>query len=126
MQLAGLDGPALLPLWASWCEPCRDELPLFARLAQETQGRLMVLGVNYEDTQPGLAIELLRDSGATFPQVADPGGRLADHYRIRGLPGILWVREDGTTTFRNDRARSFEELTSLVSSELGITVEAAG
>ena len=126
MALTEVSGPAVLPLWASWCEPCKDELPLFARLARDLQGRASVMGVDYQDTQPDLALELLEETGARFPQVADPGGSLADTYRIRGLPGILWVREDGSATFRNDRVRSYEELTELVSSQLGLDVGAPG
>ena len=122
----GVDVFAVLPLWASWCEPCKDELPHFARLARDLQGRVAVMGVDYQDTQPDLALQLLEDTGARFPQVADPGGSLAETYRIRGLPGILWVREDGSATFRNDRVRSYEELTELVSSQLGLDVGTPG
>jgi thiol-disulfide isomerase/thioredoxin len=126
VRLAQLSGPAMLPLWASWCEPCKEELPLFARLAEEAGDRLAVLGIDYQDTQPDLALELLRDSGARFPQVADPGGVLADHYRIRGLPGVLWVREDGSATFHNDRVSTYDELVTLVSSRLDVRVGGAG
>ncbi len=126
VRLSGISGPVVMPLWASWCDPCKDELPLFERLSQELEGRATVVGVDYQDTQPDLALELLADSGATFPQIADPGGTLADSYRIRGLPGILWVGQDGAVTFRNDRVRTYGELEELVSSQLGIDVGSAG
>ena len=126
VRLEEVGGPAVLPLWASWCEPCKKELPLYARLARRSEGQLTVLGVDYQDTQPDLAIELLQASGARFPQVADPGGTLADTYQVRGLPGMLWVEEDGTTTFRNELVHSYDELTRLVSSELGISLRGAG
>ena len=126
VSLDQLDGPAVVPLWASWCEPCKDELPLFARLARRAGDDLTVLGVNYQDTQPDLAIELLRRSGARFAQVADPGGELAETYRIRGLPGILWVEEDGTARFANVKVESYDELVTLVSTELGVAVGGAG
>jgi thiol-disulfide isomerase/thioredoxin len=126
VALDALDGPALLPLWASWCEPCKDELPLFGRLAREAGDQLTVLGVNYQDTQPDLAIDLLRRSDARFAQVADPAGVLADTYRIRGLPGMVWVTEDGTARFANQRVHSYDDLVALVSSELGVAVGDAG
>ena len=122
VTLDEISGPAVLPLWASWCEPCKKELPLYARLARETQGELTVLGINYQDTQPDLALELLRASGVEYPQVADPGGTLADSYRIRGLPGTLWVEEDGTATFANQLVHSYDDLTELVSARLGVSV----
>jgi thiol-disulfide isomerase/thioredoxin len=120
VSLDQVSGPAVVPLWASWCEPCKDELPLYARLARRMGDDLAVLGVNYQDTQPDLAIDLLRRSGATFPQVADPGGALADIYRVRGLPGVLWVEGDGTARFANVKVHSYEELQRLVSTELGV------
>jgi thiol-disulfide isomerase/thioredoxin len=122
VTLDEVSGPALLPLWAPWCKACKEELPLYARLARESKGELTVLGIDYQDTQPDLALELLEDSGVKFPQVADPGGTLAETYRIRGLPGMLWVEEDGTATFVNELVDSYDELTGLVSSEVGVTV----
>lgn len=126
VPLQQVSGPAVIPLWASWCGPCKDELPLYARLARRAGDDLTVLGVNYQDTQPDLAIQLLRQSGARFPQLADPGGELAETYRIRGLPGVLWVEEDGTARFANVKVHSYDELVTLVSSELGVSVEGAG
>lgn len=126
VRLGELSGPAVIPLWASWCEPCKDELPLFARLARENGDRVAVIGVNYQDTQPDLAIRLLRTAGARFPQLADPAGVLAETYRIRGLPGIVWVRGDGSATFANDRVSSYDDLVRLVSSEVDVTVRGAG
>lgn len=126
VRLPDVSGPAVMPLWASWCEPCKEELPLFQRLARESGGRLTVLGVNYQDTQPDLAIELLDGAGARFPQLADPAGVLADSYRVRGLPGVLWVSEDGSTSFANTRVHDYQDLVSAVSSELDVTLPAAG
>ena len=126
VSLDEVGGPAVVPLWASWCEPCKDELPLYARLARSAGDDLAVLGVNYQDTQPDLALDLLRRSGARFPQVADPGGELADTYRIRGLPGVLWVEADGTARFVNVKVHSYDELVTLVSDEVGVAVAGAG
>lgn len=128
VDLASVEGPAVLPLWASWCVRCPEELPLYQRLAEEAGDRLTVLGVDYQDTQPDAAIAMLREAGARFPQVADPGGTLADTYRVRGLPGVIWVRADGTATFDNAQPDSYAELVRLVSDRLGedVTVPAAG
>jgi hypothetical protein len=69
-----------------------------------------------------VAIDLLRRTGARFPQVADPGGTLADTYRIRGLPGVLWVRADGSATFDQSQPASYAELVTLVSERLGVDI----
>ncbi len=122
VDLTELEGPAVIPLWASWCVRCRHELPIYQRLAERAGDRVAVLGVDYQDTQPDAAIALLRKAGATFPQVADPGGTLADSYRIRGLPGVIWLREDGSATFDNAKIETYADLVTLVSDRLGVDV----
>jgi thiol-disulfide isomerase/thioredoxin len=126
VDLSTIAGPAVVPLWASWCKPCRKELPLYQQLAERAGDRLSVLGVDYQDTQPDVAIDLLRRTGARFPQVADPGGTLADTYRIRGLPGVLWVRADGSATFDQSQPASYAELVTLVSERLGVDIGSPG
>ncbi len=120
MRLSELSGPAVVSLWASWCVSCPDELPLFQRLAQQTEGRLSVLGIDYQDTQPGAALSLLDQTGAVFPQLADPGGDLADHYRVAGLPGVLLVDAQGEVTFLLRRIERYAELVALVEEHTGV------
>jgi thiol-disulfide isomerase/thioredoxin len=124
VTLAQVRGPAVISLWASWCTSCPHELPLYQRLHRETGDRLTVLGVDWEDTQPGAAIELLRRTGARVPQLADPGGDLADHYRIAGLPGILLVDGQGRVTFRLQRIDTYAQLADLVADHTGVEVSA--
>ncbi len=122
VDLTTVQGPAVLPLWASWCVRCRHELPIYQRLAEQGGDELTVLGVDYQDTQPDAALALLGKAGARFPQVADPGGSLADTYRIVGLPGVIWVREDGTATFETPKIDTYDDLVTLVSDRLGVDV----
>jgi thiol-disulfide isomerase/thioredoxin len=120
VELAGVSGPAVVSLWASWCTSCPDELPLYQRLADEAGDRVAVLGVDYQDTQPGAALALLDKTRARFPQLADPGGDLADHYRLTGLPGILLVDTSGRVHFELDIIEDYAELTALVAEHTGV------
>src|SRR5690606_472439 len=63
-------GPAVVNLWASWCPPCRDELPVMQRLADRAAGRLRVVGVVVSD-RPAAAAALAEDLGLTFPALDD-------------------------------------------------------
>lgn len=124
VDLSAIPGPAVLQVWASWCVSCPDELPLFQRLRDEAGERLTVLGVDYQDQFPGKALAILDEVGATMPQLADPGGVLADHYRIRGLPGILLVDGTGDVTFLARRIDTYPELLGVVAEHTGVRVGA--
>ena len=124
VRLADVQGPAVVSVWASWCVSCPDELPLFNRLHEEAGDRVTVLGVDYQDTKPGAALALLEETGAVYPQVADPGGELADHYRLTGLPALVLVDGEGRTEFLREVVDDYAELTALVAEHTGVDVRA--
>lgn len=127
VDLSTLEGPLVISLWAQWCEPCREELPFYQRLHEEGAGKVRVLGIDYLDPQPAGALALADATGVTFPSLADPDGRLRQPWRVRGLPGVVFVDEQGRVT--NPGARptylvieSYQQLTDLVREHLGVDV----
>ena len=98
MNLADLRGPAVINLWAQWCGPCREEVPYYQQLHERAGDRVQVLGVDYQDTQPSLALDLVEQTGVTYPLVADPGAQVRVPFKVRGLPGVVFVDEDGAVT----------------------------
>jgi thiol-disulfide isomerase/thioredoxin len=117
IDLGDISGPAVVQLWASWCTSCPDELPLYQRLRDEYGDKLTVLGVDWQDTQPGKAMALLDQTRTTMPQLADPGGELADHYRLAGLPA-------GNVTLKLMRIDTYDQLLGLVQDHTGVRVTA--
>lgn len=123
VELSALRGPLVVQLWASWCGPCRRELPIFQAFAEAHGDRVPVLGLNTQDQMLSNAFALLEETGATYPQVADPGADLTevDGLAVRGLPGIALVDADGEVAFRELREiRSLAELEGLVEDELEV------
>jgi thiol-disulfide isomerase/thioredoxin len=126
VDLAKLQGPLVINLFAQWCGPCRGELPYYQRLHRESKGKLHVLGVDYLDTQPSRALELARQTGVTYPLVADPGGRLRGYHGIgRGLPGVVLVDATGKVVAVQFRVvGSYAELRGLVQRQLHVHLPA--
>lgn len=123
VNLRSLTGPMVINLWAQWCGPCREELPYYQQLHERAGGDVSVLGIDYQDTQPGLALELIRETGVTYPLLADPGAKLRVPFRVRGLPGAVFVARDGTVTHvEYSVIRSYGQLRGLVEEHLGVTV----
>ncbi len=85
----------LLNFWASWCEPCREELPALAQLAKSLapQG-LLVVGVNYQDSRPTIERFMARDS-TTLPVLLDSDGAAAKAFTSRIFPTTVLVGRDG-------------------------------
>jgi thiol-disulfide isomerase/thioredoxin len=127
VNLTDLRGPMVVNLWAQWCGPCREELPYYQQLHERAGEKVAVLGVDYQDTQPDWAMDLLRETGVTFPSVADPDGELRVPLRVRGLPGLVLVDDAGDVVHQEFVViESYEQLAGLVEEHLGVAVGTAG
>lgn len=96
VDLAQLRGrPVLVNMWASWCGPCRDEMPILTAAHHRFGDRVQFLGVNTADAPPAAA-DFLEEFHVQYPQLADPSSALLDQLRIPGLPVTLILGSDGT------------------------------
>ena len=94
VRLPDLRGPAVINLWASWCGPCRDELPMIQGLADRAQGRFTVIGVSTGDSR-SKAASFATDAGVTFPTLFDPEKRLLGSLGTTLLPATVFLAADG-------------------------------
>jgi cytochrome c biogenesis protein CcmG, thiol:disulfide interchange protein DsbE len=85
-QLRALRGhPVVVNMWASWCDPCRFELPFLQREAVRRGARVAFLGINVNDER-GAAREMAARFPMPYPSFEDPRSNLSARYRSRGLP----------------------------------------
>ena len=85
--------PVVLYFFASWCIPCRRELPVVQQLHTERDD-VAIVGVNHLDHRDD-AREFMAKYGATIPAAHDPGGSVALDYGLRGLPVTVFIDSDG-------------------------------
>lgn len=92
--------PILVNFWASWCLPCRDEAPLLERYWRQYRDRLLIVGINVQDSE-AKALEFIREYGLSFPSVFDPKGTLAVDYGTYGVPETFLIDAQGKVLLRH-------------------------
>jgi cytochrome c biogenesis protein CcmG/thiol:disulfide interchange protein DsbE len=119
VDLGNLRGPAVVNLWAQWCEPCRRELPIYESFFQRHGQQVSVLGVDWQDTQADQARQLAKDTGVTYPLVVDSEPEI----RGRFLPRLLLLDADGKIAFSEYvEITSLDQLEKLVEDHLGVAL----
>lgn len=92
--------PLVVNFWASWCAPCRKELPAFQAAAERLGGRVGFLGVNHEDSRSG-ALDLVKETGVAYPSGFDPNGKVAPSYGVGGMPATIFISSEGVVLERH-------------------------
>lgn len=100
VRLADLRGQVvLINFWATWCGPCRQEMPVLDKLHQRYQDTgFTVLGVNVEG-EAGPARELADKTGVTFPVLVDEDQKISKLYDLKAMPSTVVVDRDGKVRF---------------------------
>lgn len=120
MRLRELRGPAVINVWATFCTPCREELPLIQRLADETAGRLTVLGLDTGDSRSAAA-SFATDHGVSIPTLYDPDRQAIAALGIVNLPSTIFVDAAGRVYTHRDTMDA-AGLTALVREHTGLSV----
>jgi thiol-disulfide isomerase/thioredoxin len=87
--------PVIINFWATWCSPCRKEMPQFIEAQEKYADEgLVIIAVNMQE---GRAIiqPFAEDFGMNFPIAIDRTGSVGDRYRLLGLPMTYFVDRDG-------------------------------
>jgi thiol-disulfide isomerase/thioredoxin len=120
IRLADLRGPLVVNVWAQWCGPCRDEAPYLAKLAKS--GKVRMLGIDYADPRPELAVRFATDEGLAYPHLVDQDKAIQSPLKVGGPPLTAFVNQDGVVVFvHRGVLTSQQQLDQLVKDKLGVT-----
>jgi peroxiredoxin len=90
--------PVILNFWASWCGPCRYEVPAFKSFYEKYGDEgVPIIAVNTQDN-PDSAIAYAKSDGLKFTIPVDPQGKVANLYNVRGLPTTYFIDKNGIIT----------------------------
>ena len=106
------DKNVLVDFWASWCGPCKMEIPNLIELHKQFAGeKFIVLGVNVWDQEDKFKAAL-EEEGIEYPQIyipRDNKDNATELYSIRGIPQIMLFGPDGTIVKRNLRGQEMKD-----------------
>lgn len=95
--------PVLLNVWATWCGPCRDEIPALERLHREFGPKgLRIVGVSIDQGGQETSIrEFLLEYGATYAIWLDPNSDVTSAFSTMGVPNTFLIGKDGTLLWKH-------------------------
>jgi len=95
VSLASFKGtPVLVNFWATWCVPCKDEMPLLEAAHKQWGSKVQFIGIDRQDYKPD-AVKFAATAHVTYPLVSDPDATLDGAYRLRGMPTSVFIDRDG-------------------------------
>lgn len=106
LETVGKNQVTVLNFWATWCPPCRAEIPDLNRFYEKyNRQQVMVLGVNLQE-DPGQVKGFVKKNGMKFPVLTDTGGKIAKLYNVYAIPttfvldakGVIQDKIEGSTT----------------------------
>jgi len=96
ISLSGLRGsPVAVNFWATWCGPCRVEMPVLQRAIERyAEEGLVILAVNGGESA-GIVQAYMDALGLTFSALLDPNGAIVEQYGIQAFPTTIWIDRQG-------------------------------
>ena len=116
-SLSDIDGPAVVNLWATWCAPCRAEIPDFEEVHQDRGDEVLFVGINIGE-EAGPALAFIDEVGATYDQFSDPEGFVVTELQTTAMPVTIVIGADGLITKRHLGPLSADDLDEAIDDAL--------
>jgi thiol-disulfide isomerase/thioredoxin len=114
------DQPLVLNLFASWCQPCIEEMPAFERVHQDLGSEVDFAGLAVANP-PEDALGIVERTGVTYPTFGDAADAASELFGVVKLPTTVFIQADGTVTDVHTGELTEDELRAAIDSQLGVT-----
>ncbi|ADL42985.1 alkyl hydroperoxide reductase/ Thiol specific antioxidant/ Mal allergen [Caldicellulosiruptor obsidiansis OB47] len=98
----------LLNFFATWCPPCRAEIPDFERFHRENKD-VVLIGINIQEDKATVE-EFLSSMGVTYPVLLDRDGKVSAQFGIEGIPTTFLIDKNGKIVAKNVGMMTYEQL----------------
>ncbi len=86
--------PVMINFWATWCPPCKEEMPLLERYSKKYAEKLVLLGINSEENAD-VVKPFISTMGISFPILLDLNGTVTNRYFVQDFPYTFFIDENG-------------------------------
>jgi thiol-disulfide isomerase/thioredoxin len=114
----------LLNFWATWCPPCREEIPSLIALQKKYQGRLVIIGVSEDEDPPSEVQKFVQKVGINYPVVMATPELVSKWGGVEALPTTFLINPEGRVVWKHRGLHPLEEYDVDVQALLGQTVDA--
>jgi len=91
--------PVVINFWATWCPPCRAEIPHLIEAYEREQGQVVFLAISVDEPER-IVRDFVEEQGMPFIILLDDGGKVASTYRVNSIPVTFFISRDGEITAR--------------------------
>jgi thiol-disulfide isomerase/thioredoxin len=114
----------IVNFWATWCPPCREEIPELLALKAEFQDQLEIVGISEDDDPPKSVLKFAREQGMTYPIVMATGELIKAYGGVPALPTSFLIDTQGRVVMKHSGLYSFESYEREIRSLLGMPTDA--
>lgn len=123
--LEGLDGSqvtvgqpgkiTVLNFWATWCPPCKEEMPELERFFRNNQQKVDFYAINLQESN-GKISEFMNKNNYTMPVLLDAGGAVGKKFQVTAIPTTIIINKHGMIKYRKSGTMTMNELEGIINS----------
>jgi cytochrome c biogenesis protein CcmG/thiol:disulfide interchange protein DsbE len=114
----------LVNFWATWCPPCREEIPVLIELAKKYKDDLLIVGISMDDGPPEEVKEFAQQAGINYPIVMRSRELVAEYGGVPALPTSFFVNKEGRVVQKHEGLFSPDLYETEIRALLGLPVDA--